>query len=43
MKTVVDLKDVWVYYNEKIVLENVATRGMEVKLEPEIQEFNVVE
>ncbi len=28
---------------EKIVLENVATRGMEVKLEPEIQEFNVVE
>ncbi|MEJ2003955.1 MAG: efflux RND transporter periplasmic adaptor subunit [Cyclobacteriaceae bacterium] len=28
---------------EKVVLENVATRGMDVKLEPEIQEFNVIE
>ena len=26
-----------------VVLENVATRGMDVKLEPQIQEFNVIE
>jgi zinc transport system ATP-binding protein len=23
MKSIVDLKDIWVYYNEKIVLENI--------------------
>ena len=28
---------------DKIVMENVATRGMVVKLEPEIQEFDVIE